>query len=60
MRPVLVCARAHARIYVTLTVAMSHAAWGRQCICAQHDKRALLDSISGLQPYSIWCPNNRR
>lgn len=28
MWPVLVCARAHARSYVTLTVAMSHAAWG--------------------------------
>lgn len=37
------------------TVAMSHTVWGLQCICAQHDKCVPLDSISSLQPHSIWC-----
>lgn len=36
-------------------LAMSHTVWGLQCICAQHDKCVPLDSISSLQPHSIWC-----
>lgn len=57
-----VCMRTCTCTYVCLsvflcecTVAMSHTVWGLQCICAQHDKCVLLDSISNLQPLSIWC-----
>ncbi len=43
------------RVCVSCTVAMTHTVWGLQCICAQHDKCVTLDSISSLQPHSIWC-----
>lgn len=38
------------------TVAVSHTVWGLQYICAQHDKCVPLDSVSSLQPHSIWRP----
>lgn len=43
------------RFMCEFTVAMSHTVWELECICAQHTKCVPLDSISSLQPHSIWC-----